>query len=99
MRDFDPYQADEQAKEAFQLLSTMTNTMRKSALNDLAILMARDHRTLQQGFMRDLVVPLLEIWAEDFEEKRFDLRNEGTTRAAHVMVNAFKEANIPLPFV
>lgn len=99
MSRFDSYYANERAKEVAKGLSTLTNVDGASALEDLASLVRQDHRTLQQGVMRDFVIPLLRQWNEDNRENRFDERNAGTVRAATVMVEALDESGITFPFI
>jgi hypothetical protein len=50
-----------------------------------------EHRTLQQGIMRTLIVPLLAEWARADEADIFDLRNQATVEFAHDLIDAYKE--------
>lgn len=85
--------ADPEVSAAAKAVSKLANNMSsdKEDLNELANLLTGDHRTLQQGIMRNLVMPMLRNWAEDFKSGRYDARNEGTVRAAAVMVKALDD--------
>lgn len=77
-------------------ISRLTNVGANNDMAVLAELLLNDHRTLQQGFMRDLIWPVLKGWAEDYESGRYDLRNEATVSLAHQIVATFKdEAHFP----
>lgn len=58
-----------------------------------------DHRTLQQRFMRNVVLPFLRGQARNNKEGYFDLRNEGTTRLAAALVELVDDLEIGLPDV
>ena len=73
--------------EVAKAISRMVNVGSKDNLALLAELLVNDHRTLQQGIMRDLIVPLLKLWSEDFEAGRFDARNEATVKFAHQVIS------------
>jgi hypothetical protein len=62
----------------------------------LAVALASDHPTLQQNFMRTVVVPFLREMAE---KPYVDLRNEGSHELAKLLVKAMDENPIGLPFV
>lgn len=85
------------AVETAKAISHLVNVS-DGSLPVLAEVLANDHRTLQQGFMRELVWPLLKLWAEDYESGRYDLRNEATTSLAHQIVATFKD-DAHFPFI
>lgn len=82
-------------KEIAKLVSKVANSMSTGdeRLMELANELTRDHRTLQQGIMRNLVMPMLRQWASDFEEGHYDDRNEATVKAAAAAVKAI-DANV-----
>lgn len=51
----------------------------------------RDHRTLQQGFGR-LIVQVIEQAAKNFDEGRYDLRNEDWSRLCAKIIRENKDA-------
>lgn len=84
--------------EVAKAISRLTNVGSQNDMAILAELLASDHRTLQQGFMRDLVWPLLKLWADDYTSGRYDARNEATVRLAHQIVATFK-TDAAFPFI
>lgn len=97
--EFDQYAVDPETKDLAKDLSRAVNMFDPKPARDLAELVSRDHRTLQQNVMRDFVMPLLRLWAEDAGEGRYDARNEGTVKAAELMVAAFDESSISFPMI
>lgn len=86
------------AKEIHRLNNQMSSS--DPALALLADELINDHRTLQQGLMRSLIVPMLRQWAQDFENHHYDLRNEATVRAASLMVKAMDAGKLQhFPFI
>lgn len=59
----------------------------------------RQHRTLQQCFMRSVVIPILKHLAKEYEEERCDGRNVHSGRLAYYMLKAVTEDDIYLPFI
>ena len=57
-----------------------------------------EHRTIQQGIGR-LMVALIEKWAADFDNKRYDARNEATVRLCHNIVNLTRSDSRVLPLI
>lgn len=84
------YDQTEQVKSLARLIHSISNQMSSSdpMLQALATELLNDHRTLQQGLMRDLVMPMLRQWAQDYTENRYDLRNQATVKAAYDAVKA-----------
>jgi hypothetical protein len=56
----------------------------------------KEHRTLQESTMR-VFVKLFEKWSEDYENGRYDLRNEATVRVSHKIYEEIK--NEAFPFI
>ena len=62
---------------------------------------SRYHRTIQQGLMREIILPLLKQWATDHAEGRYDLRNEDTVKFCAAVMEASEHqvlAEVPLPY-
>jgi hypothetical protein len=68
--------------EAHKAVERTLNTFNEQGANELAYLLAYDHRTLVQNAMRDLVVPFILWLAFQYDEDRYDARNEGACRLA-----------------
>ena len=97
-----PQDVDSEVKELAKQLLRMANGMSTAdkRLEDLARLVANDHRTLQQQIMASFVVPLLYHWATDAREGRFDARNEATVQAAKTMIESAEFNNrLAFPFI
>lgn len=56
------------------------------------------HRTLQQQFVKIVVVPVLRYLAASYANGYTDLRNEASARLAHKMLAAVTEEDMYLPF-
>jgi len=64
--------------------------------------LGHEHRTLQQGFFRDVLIPVLQFFKMQNDEGWKDLRNEASCEAAAKMLEAVtdKDGDGPyLPFV
>ena len=57
------------------------------------------HRTLQQGFMRSVVVPILVDLSAQYEAGRYDGRNEATCKLAFELLKGVSEDDLYLPYV
>lgn len=80
---------EQEVQEVFKTLSNMTNRMSQPQMNRLADLIRTDHRTLQQSFMREFVWPLINGWAEDYNQNRYDARNHDTVKTSFDIITAF----------
>ena len=87
------YTQQEEIKALARQIHQINNQMSSSdpMLRALAEELAWDHRTLQQGIMRDLVVPLLRKWAVDYADGNYDDRNKATVEAAYRAVEAIDQ--------
>jgi len=60
------------------------------------------HRTLQQSFMRNIIIPMLKKWAGNLDKGWYDLRNQATCQLSQDIINKaiipFEETN-GLPYV
>ena len=80
--------ADEESvrkvKEAVSTIIKEINVMGNEEMVGQAVVeeLGRTHRTLQQNFFRDVVVPLINHYAEMNEKGWYDLRNEDTCKCA-----------------
>lgn len=87
-------------KEAKQAVERLLNTFNEQGANELAYLLAADHRTLVQNAMRDLVVPFILWLAADYDEDRYDARNEGACRLAAALRDVLNgEHGFPMPTI
>lgn len=53
------------------------------------------HRTLQQRFFADVIIPVILKYAEMGHDKRFDARNEASCKKAIELEDLLKEAYFP----
>lgn len=99
IQDLAGWQLDE-ALYSVTLADLMSQTVNSSRFDPkrCAEAMASDHRTLIQSKAR-LIIEFLRVLASHYDERRYDLRNEGACRAARVMVDALEGAGIGLPYV
>lgn len=85
-RDLPGFTTHEKAVNLLKTLESGLNILGDTGFPDaLKEFVPRMHRTLQQGLMRDFVVPILEVFAEQYENEDFDARNEATCKSAHSM--------------
>lgn len=97
-RDYaDEAKAKEIAKEISRAVNRISSG--RGTLEALAEELSTDHRTLQQGIMAGLVVPLLRLWAADFESGHYDDRNEATVKAAYAAIEWIDKASPGFPFI
>lgn len=59
--------------------------------------MGREHKTLQQSFMRDIVIPFIRYAASS--NYNTDGRNEDTHRLAVELNKVLEQSNISIPYV
>lgn len=57
------------------------------------------HRTLQQGFVKQVIIPILKHLAEQEREGNYDLRNEASVKLASKMLAQLSEDDLYLPFI
>ena len=60
---------------------------------------ATEHRTLQQAFFKQVVMPLVEQMAEGAKTGRFDARNEVSCKCAKKMMDALDPSDVYFPFI
>lgn len=61
--------------------------------------MGYEHRTLQQSFMRDIIVPFIQYAASEDYQKRADDRNEATHRLAVELNEVIESSGISLLYI
>ena len=87
------------AKDLAERIHRFINVMGGNAGSDELIrLITGDHRTLQQAVFRDLIVPMIDRWAEMEADGYWDDRNEGTVKACAAIV-AGENWPPPLPMI
>lgn len=57
------------------------------------------HRTMQQAFMRVVIIPVLETLAHDYEHGCCDGRNMGAGRLASMMLRNLTDDDLYLPLI
>jgi hypothetical protein len=55
----------------------------------------REHPTLQQQLFSRLIVPMIKFWAERYENKFYDMRNEATCKICYEMWKDLKDVGFP----
>jgi len=53
------------------------------------------HRTLQQNFMRQIIIPSIHIYAAKKADQMTDLRNEASCNLAEKLLPLVKDAGLP----
>ncbi len=82
-----------------QQLSRMVNTMNNEpTLNAIAYLMQRDHRTLVQTKF-SLCLRFIYMLADNFDEDRYDARNEYACKTSKAIVNLLGPDAFRVPFI
>ena len=56
---------------------------------------SNQHRTLQQNFMRVVLVPIINLFAEKYEKKYYDARNENTCKVCSELSKVLKDKYFP----
>lgn len=80
------------AKNAAESLSHALNCMGGTANSDHVVSsMLNLHRTLNQCFTGNIVLPFVRKMAERYENGEYDPRNESACRVCHVMWEAVKK--------
>lgn len=57
--------------------------------------LSSEHRTLQQVFFRHLILPSIKHFANNYDEKWYDLRNEASCETSKKMMPIVENAAIP----
>ena len=96
LKDIREAKEDVAAKKAVDALSAFVNCSHDA--KHFNILMGIEHRTLQQSMTR-LMISWLRYLAMMGENGQTDLRNEAAAKAARIMIDAFDEKHIGLPFI
>lgn len=58
---------------------------------------SRSHRTIQQGMMRTVIIPILQELNDNFDNNSYDLRNQASCYLAHNLLLSVD--NVYLPFI
>lgn len=89
----------QEADELGRKLSDFVNTFNDAEVAEaLGRAVRNQHRTLQQNTMR-FVISLLQGWARDLEENRYDARNEATVRLAKKLLEGHDRYDLLLPTI
>jgi len=78
-------------------LSVMNNE--REVQNQVVSAFQCTHRTLQQNFMRHVIMPLFEEMHKWDKEGNYDLRNEASCKLATKMLGCLNEDDKMLPFI
>lgn len=92
----------EPIREAVRSLMDALNRSSTGARASAAVAeeLEHTHRTLQQEYMRTVVVPTLQKLAEMGERGAYDARNEASCRLAQRLLEAVKDDDdLMLPFI
>lgn len=84
-------------KAANDLLSWVGGA-RPADLHEFLEVITVEHRTIQQSLGR-LVVELIERWADNYRNERFDLRNASTVEFANLVVTRVSLNDRLLPYI
>jgi len=86
-----------QARDALNSLFDALNKMGGDfEINEaLKEVLAKQHRTLQQNFMRRIIVPSIQIFAQKQADGYYDLRNEASCKLAAELLPITKKAILP----
>ena len=92
----------QKVKEIKQIFSKLFNEINhmgneSNVRNALSEVLGEQHRTLQQNYFRDVIVPSIQVFADKWDKHLMDLRNEASCELAKKMLPVVKDA--PLPFV
>ena len=74
------------------IVSDMLNGFGNEKMNDFVNALMKDHRTLQQSFMR-LMIGIINAWNKT---EYYDERNEATIKLANKLSEAIKDVYMPL---
>ena len=94
------YQMEKKSEEVIDAIFHSLNTLgsEKETIQSLVDATKRQHRTLQQAFMR-FVVALLKDMDERYKSGQYDLRNEASVKLAREIVEKVPYERLFLPLV
>ena len=83
----------EEIKTAMEALFHAVNCMsgEEERIKAVREVFSREHRTLQQSFFREVVIPILHQAADQYKSKDMDLRNEDSCRLANQIVRCVED--------
>lgn len=86
-----------EVKDAINVLFDWLNKMgmEKEVTHEIIEAISEQHRTLKQNFMRCVIVPLIYHWAEQYENKCYDLRNESTCKTCFELRKFLEDKYFP----
>lgn len=89
----------ERVRELERTFTEFIQTIDRSRKSEVKSAFATLHRTHQQMFVREVVVPVFERLDADYQSGYYDLRNEGSCKFAFAALNLREDKHIGLPFV
>jgi len=81
------------ATKAVEALGTHVNSFSTNH-KEFANGIRKEHRTIQQSIMKTFLV-LIDGWADDFDNERYDARNEATVKLAKELSAIANKTYIP----
>lgn len=86
---------------ALEGLSRSLNILGRERDNKQAVTLwfERTHRTLQQQFVKVVIIPILEKLADDYQNGRCDGRNMSSGRLATLMLKDLTDDDLYLPLI
>ena len=88
---------DEEAKEAFEVIFRRLNRGHSAEVEKaLQEVLDREHRTLQQGFMRSVIFGALRTFKKAYDDNCYDLRNEASCKAS---AQILENTEVSFPFI
>jgi len=94
-RDLPGYTTKDKTEGLIHTLEGGINIMGNDFAEVLKEKIPHMHRTLQQGLMRDIVKPIIEVFAELWENGEIDPRNEATCEAASKLKEVMDSYGFP----
>ena len=80
------------AKQTAVNLANLTNSYSPGeTLAEILNTLLNEHRTLNQSFTWNFVIPFVREMAKKYENQNFDRRNQAACEFCHVMWNALKD--------
>lgn len=80
------------ARQTASNLSNLANSYSpRESLAGILDTLLNEHRTLNQTFALDLIVPFVREMAKKFENQNFDRRNQTACEFCHAMWNSLKD--------
>lgn len=88
-------------EDAIEDVFTKLNTLSSDSDSKIAVVHAfsRTHYTLQQSFVRNVIIPILKYLAKEREKGNYDLRNKAASLLAVKMLAAVTEDDLYLPLI